>query len=180
MPLRSNGMPYRGMNVLLLWGEAVAKGYTMPTWRTYRQAVELGAQVRKGEQGSLVVYANSVTRTETDEQGKEHECSIPFMKSYTVFNVEQIDGLASSYQVASSDSLSPPARISSAERFAAATAADIRHGGDRAFYSPVHDFVQMPPLRGSDKLSVTTAFSRMNCPTGSDIAANLTAKNDGP
>lgn len=63
-PLRHNGLPYRGMNILLLWGEAMAKGYAAPLWMTYRQSQELGGQVRKGEHGSLVVYANSITRTE--------------------------------------------------------------------------------------------------------------------
>jgi antirestriction protein ArdC len=145
-PLRSNGTPYRGMNVLLLWSEALAKGYTAPTWMTYRQASKLGAQVRKGEQGSLVVYANQITRSETDDQGEEHEHSISFMKGYTVFNVAQIEGLPGSYHSLAADPLSPPARIAVAERFAAATAADIRHGGDRAFYAPPHDFVQMPPF----------------------------------
>jgi antirestriction protein ArdC len=52
-PLRHNGTPYRGMNILLLWGEAMAKGYAAPIWMTYKQAQELGANVRKGEHGSL-------------------------------------------------------------------------------------------------------------------------------
>ena len=68
-PLRHNGTPYRGMNVLLLWGEAVEKGYTAPIWMTFKQSVELGAHVGKGEHGSLVVYANSITRTEMGSGG---------------------------------------------------------------------------------------------------------------
>jgi antirestriction protein ArdC len=62
-PLRHNGQPYRGINVLMLWGEAMAKGYACPIWMTYNQANELGAQVRKGEHGSLVVFANRIQRT---------------------------------------------------------------------------------------------------------------------
>jgi antirestriction protein ArdC len=92
-PLRHNGTPYRGMNILLLWGEAMAKGYAAPIWMTYKQAQELGANVRKGEHGSLVVYANTISKTETNEQGEDVEREIPFMKGYTVFNVEQVDGL---------------------------------------------------------------------------------------
>lgn len=145
-PLRANGQPYRGMNVLLLWGEAVANGYTAPIWMTYKQAQELGGQVRKGERGSLVVYANSVTKTETDEKGDEHERSIPFMKGYTVFNVEQVDGLPAHYYAQPAQPLPPVQRIEAADRFAAATGATIRHGGNRAFYAPVLDFVQMPPF----------------------------------
>ena len=64
------------MNVLLLWSEALDKGYTAPMRMTYKQAETLGAQVRKGEHGSLVVYADKITKTETDDQGKEAELSI--------------------------------------------------------------------------------------------------------
>ncbi len=72
----------------------MAKGYAAPIWMTFRQAQELGAHVRKGEKGSLVVYADRHPQTETDETtGEEHEREIPFMKGYTVFNVEQIEGL---------------------------------------------------------------------------------------
>src|SRR5580700_6493791 len=93
-PRRHNGVGYQGINVLMLWAEAMAKGYAAPIWMTFKQALELGGCVRKGERGSLVVYASSVTRTETDsETGEESERDIPFLKDYTVFNVEQIDGL---------------------------------------------------------------------------------------
>jgi len=69
LPLRHNGTPYRGVNVLLLWCEAMEKGFNSPIWMTYKQASEIGAQVRKGEQGSLVVYADRFTKKETDDQG---------------------------------------------------------------------------------------------------------------
>jgi antirestriction protein ArdC len=92
-PLRANGVPYRGINVVMLWGAAVEKGYAAPIWMTVKQAHELVAHVRKGERGSLVVYANTITRTETNEEtGEENEHAIPFMKGYAVFNVEQIGG----------------------------------------------------------------------------------------
>ena len=78
-PLRHNGTPYRGMNILLLWGEAMAKGYGAPIWMTYKQAQELGGQVRKGEHGCLVVYANTISKTETNEQGEDVEREIPFI-----------------------------------------------------------------------------------------------------
>ena len=90
-PLRSNGIPYRGINIVMLWMEAMEKGFGAPIWMTFKQALELGAHVRKGEKGSLVVYADTITRTETGENGQESEAVIPFMKGYTVFNVEQIE-----------------------------------------------------------------------------------------
>ena len=93
-PLRHNGQPYSGINILSLWMSATAQNFTAPIWMTFRQALELDAHVRKGEKGSLVVYANSIKRTEHDEKtGEDVEREIPFMKGYTVFNVEQIDGL---------------------------------------------------------------------------------------
>lgn len=92
-PLRANGLPYRGINVLMLWGAACEHGYAAPIWMTFKQAQELGGHVRKGEKGNLVVYANKITKTETDENGQESERDIPFMKGYTVFNVEQVEGL---------------------------------------------------------------------------------------
>lgn len=143
-PLRSSGQPYQGVNVLLLWSEAQEKGYTAPLWMTYKQAAALNAQVRKGEHGSLVVYADTILKTETDEQGHEQERSIGFMKGYAVFNVEQIDGLPAHYY-AKAEPPQPVERIEHAEQFFAATGATIRHGGGRACYSPALDIVKMPP-----------------------------------
>ena len=109
-PLRHNGQAYNGINVLMLWSAAVTEGYSAPIWMTFRQAKELGASVRKGEHGELVVYANTVTRTEQDaETGEELEHAIPFMKGYTVFNVEQIDGLPSHYYQLAEPVLDPVA-----------------------------------------------------------------------
>src|SRR6202035_845518 len=84
---------YRGVNVLMLWAAAMEKGYNCPLWLTYKQAADLGGQVRKGEKGSLVVYAHTFTKKDTDDKGAEVETEIPFMKGYTVFNAEQSDGL---------------------------------------------------------------------------------------
>ncbi len=116
-PLRHNGTPYRGMNILLLWGEALAKGYAAPIWMTFKQALELDAHVRKGEHGSLVVYANSITKTETNDKGEDTEREIPFMKGYTVFNVEQIEGLPAHYYAQPENPLPLCERIENADRF---------------------------------------------------------------
>jgi len=96
-PLRHNSMPYSGINILMLWASAMDQGFAAPMWMTFKQALELNAHVRKGEKGSLVVYANAITRTETNDAGEEVEREIPFMKGYTVFNVEQIEGLPEPY-----------------------------------------------------------------------------------
>lgn len=145
-PLRANGVPYRGINILMLWADAMAQGFACPFWMTYRQAQELGGQVRKGERGSLVVYADRFTKTETDQKGEEIERAIPFLKSYVVFNAEQVDGLPARFSATVAPPLDPVARIEHAERFFAATGADIRHGGGQAYYAIHHDYVQMPPF----------------------------------
>ena len=147
-PLRHNGQPYAGVNVLMLWMEATEKGYSAPIWMTFRQAQELGAHVRKGEHGSLVVYANTITQTETNAKtGEDEEKAIPFMKGYTVFNVEQIEGLPAHYYAqATPPTLSPDERNARMEAFFTATHADIRHTGHRAFYAIGPDHIQMPPF----------------------------------
>ncbi len=146
-PLRHNGQPYSGINVLALWASAMVQNFAAPIWVTYRQAGELGAQVRKGEKGSSVVYANSITRTEHDDAtGQDTEHEIPYMKGYTVFNVEQIDGLPEIFYAKAGPTLDPVQRIERAEAFVASTHATVKHGGNRAYYAQELDYVQMPPF----------------------------------
>lgn len=144
-PLRANGTPYRGINVLLLWGDAIEKGYSRNIWMTYKQAEEIGAHIRKGEHGSLVVYADRMTKTETNEKGEELEREIPFMKGYTVFNVEQIEDLPAHYLAQPEQKAEPLELIEQAEAFFTKTGATFRHGGNRAFFSPAQDLIQLPP-----------------------------------
>ena len=146
-PLRGNGIPYRGINNLMLWSAAMEKGFAAPIWMTFKQALEYDAHVRKGEQGSLVVYADKIIRAETDaDTGEESERAIPFMKGYTVFNVEQIDGLPERFYAKAEPRGEIVQRIERAEQFFAATGAAVRHGGNRAYYSISTDHVQMPPI----------------------------------
>jgi antirestriction protein ArdC len=145
VPRRYNGTPYRGINILLLWGAAMAKGYSSSRWMTYRQAGELKAHVRKREEGSLVVFADHVAKTETNDQGEQVEREVAFMKGYTVFNVEQIEGLPAHYYATVEPKGDPLKLIKSAEAFFAATGATFRYGGDSAYYAPGPDYTQLPP-----------------------------------
>jgi len=160
-PLRHNGIPYKGINVIMLWSASVTRGYACPLWLTFKQAIELGGHVKKGESGELVVYANRITRIETDDKGEETEREIPFMKGYTVFNAEQCEDLPAHYTAkAEAPALSPVQRIERADRFFAATGADIRHGGTRAYYAEGPDYVQMPPFetfRDAESYAATLA-----------------------
>ena len=145
-PLRSTGEPYSGINVILLWAESVARGFTAPIWITFRQALALGGHVRKGEHGSTVVYANRITRTESGDDGQDVERQIPFLKAYTVFNVDQVEGLPAHFYAVAEPRLDAAQRTDHAEVFFAATGAEVRHGGNQAYYALTPDYVQMPPF----------------------------------
>ena len=145
---------------MLLWLAAMRQRFTCPLWMTYRQAGELGGQVRRGEKGSLVVYADTFTRRETDDNGEEHEVAVPFLKSYTVFNAEQIDGLPARYYAQAEPVPHSLERIERAERFFGRHGAAICHGGSMAYYAPVPDCVHMPAFesfRDSESYYATLA-----------------------
>src|SRR5258707_13592900 len=138
---------YSGINVLILWGSVIEHGFTGQSWLTFRQALGLGGNVRKGERGTTVVYADRFTpddeRRRAAEAGEEPG-AIPFLKRFTVFNTDQCDGLPEG--VAASVVPPPPDQIEPrAEALIAATGADFRIGGARAYYNTSGDFVQVPP-----------------------------------
>jgi antirestriction protein ArdC len=147
LPLRHNGQPYRGINTLVLWMAMTARGYTSPYFMTYRQAQELGGQVRKGEKATTVTYTDTLRRVEETEQGEEAERRIWFLKSYAVFNASQIEGLPEHFHPTSNPAAAAPVeRIAHAEVFFVNTGADIRPGGQRAFYTPNLDYIRMPSI----------------------------------
>lgn len=145
-PLRHNGQPYNGVNVLMLWASAEIAGYSCPFWLTFQQAKELGGHVKKGQHGSPVVYASTFKKKEQDANGAEIEEDIPFLKEYTVFNAEQCEGLPKHYYTLAEPPKENIQRIEHAETFYANTKADIRTGGNQAYYASGLDYVQMPPL----------------------------------
>ena len=138
---------YSGINVLILWGAVIERGFSTQSWLTFRQALGLGGNVRKGERGTTVVYADRFTPEDERrraEQTGEEPGAIPFLKRFTVFNTDQCEGLPE--EIAKVAPPPPPGLIEpQAEALIAATGADFRIGGARAFYSPTHDFVQVPP-----------------------------------
>ncbi|HEX3862115.1 MAG TPA: zincin-like metallopeptidase domain-containing protein [Stellaceae bacterium] len=154
-PRRSCGTPYKGINTIVLWCEAQAKGYSNATWMTFQQAKEHGAHVRKGETATVVVYASKFVKTEKNDAGEDVDRTVPFLKSYCVFNVEQIEGLPERFYnkaavVASVVDAPAFERIEHVDAFVTNTAIAVGHGGDRAFYSPAHDRVQMPSFHQFD------------------------------
>jgi antirestriction protein ArdC len=138
---------YSGINVLILWGSVIEHGYSGQSWLTFRQALGLGGNVRKGERGTTVVYADRFTPEDERQRATatgEEAHAIPFLKRFTVFNTDQCDGLPEDVTTVAPPP--PPGLIEpQVEALIRATGIDFRIGGNRAFYSPSHDFVQVPP-----------------------------------
>ncbi|MGB6176123.1 MAG: zincin-like metallopeptidase domain-containing protein, partial [Methylocella sp.] len=139
----------RGQPTLLqiLWGSVIEHGFPVQGWLTFRQALGLGGNVRKGEHGTTVVYADRFIpddeKKRAQETGEEAQ-AIPFLKRFTVFNLAQCEGLPEKLVVAAP--LPEPGLIEpKVEALIKATGIDFRIGGNRAFYAPVEDYVQVPP-----------------------------------
>ena len=145
-PLRHNGQPYNGVNILMLWASAEMQGYSCPFWLTFQQTTDFGGHVKKGEHGSPVVYASTFKKKEQGEDGNETEADIPFLKEYTVFNAEQCEGLPTHFYTLAEPPKEKIECIEHAESFFRNTHADIKSGGNRAYYAMDADYVQMPPL----------------------------------
>jgi len=131
---------YNGINIVSLWVAAEVKGYAMPVWATYRQWSELGAQVRGGEKSSLVIFYKEYD-TDPDPAVADDDGKRRVARASYVFNAAQVDGFAAP---AAAEPLGPIERILEADRFVAATGAKIDHGGERAYYRPSTDHIQMP------------------------------------
>lgn len=138
---------YSGINVLILWGAVIEHGFPGQSWLTFRQALSLGGNVRKGERGTTVVYADRFVpdneKKRARETGEDAQ-AIPFLKRFTVFNTAQCEGLPE--ELAAQAPLPAPDLIEPrVEALIKATGIDFRIGGNRAFYAPEPDFVQVPP-----------------------------------
>jgi antirestriction protein ArdC len=148
LQLRANGAEYRGINQLLLTLTAMQMGYRSRHWLTFKQAIELGGAVRKGEKSTEIVFYKKLTVEDREAPaGEEREKQIPLLRSYRVFNADQCDGLPARFQPAPA-----PVIVDTKERDAAAEAAlrssgaEIKETGGQAFYSPGQDVVVMPPF----------------------------------
>jgi antirestriction protein ArdC len=133
--------------VLILWGSVIEHGFSVQGWVTFRQALSLGGNVRKGEHGTTVVYADRFIPD--DEKRRAHETgeeaqAIPFLKRFTVFNLAQCERLPEALAITA-----PPPELGliepMVEALIKATGIDFRIGGSRAYYAPAHDYVRVPP-----------------------------------
>jgi antirestriction protein ArdC len=137
--------PYRGINTVCLWAAAQAKGYERGEWGTYNQWQERGAQVRKGEKATTVVFwkfANNAAETDDGDDTPKSGSRLLFTRGYSVFNATQVDGYAPK-----PDAETPiEQRIEQAEQFFSRINARVMHHGNRAFYSPADDTITLPPF----------------------------------
>lgn len=145
LPLRHNGEPYRGINVLVLWAAASRMGYVSDKWMTFNQAKDLGGCVRKGERASKVLKYGTIEKE--DEAGEEK--AISYLKDYAVFNADQIDGLPAEYYREPAEAgrdlgTRPNAEL---DGFFGATGARVETTTEpRAYYRPISDHIHMPPV----------------------------------
>lgn len=164
------GRSYSGINILILWAEAVRGGFPAQRWLTFRQALAAGGAVRKGEKGTTIFYAARFTPkgagggsaevarggrsgagtgtggggADAGTGGGGDDRSVPFLKRFTVFNVAQVEGLPE-HCLAADMPMPPRETLPVAEALLAASGADIRIGGKDAYYSPSADFIALPP-----------------------------------
>ncbi|WP_306259932.1 ArdC family protein [Pararhizobium sp. IMCC21322] len=138
---------YSGINILILWGAVIEHGFSGQSWLTFRQALSLGGNVRKGERGTTVVYADRFIPDDEKKRAREtgdDPQAIPFLKRFTVFNTAQCENLPEEVAVAAPPT--PPGLIEpTVEALIETSGIEFRIGGNRAFYAPADDYVQVPP-----------------------------------
>ena len=177
MPMRHNNTAYQGINTLILWQEAREGGYNSPYWMTFKQAKILGGIIRKGETATTIFYAGSIANNDNEEEqeviGKSNsqdsgldKSTDPnnnqnqkpsyrkFMKSYKVFNANQIESLTEEYYKPQGSENSDTANstkqleiLPKLEEFIKNTKANIKHGGIKAYYKPSTDHIQIPEMK---------------------------------
>lgn len=156
-----SGKRYQGINVVALWLSAEAQAFPHPVWGTYRQWQAKGAQVRRGERSSMIVFYKTLQHErENPDSGETEAHRVPMARASRVFNVAQVDG----YALDAPEEVLPAVQIEpveAADHLVRASAAEVREGGERAFYSPREDFISMPDrarFTGSATMDATEAY----------------------
>ena len=163
IPMRHNNRLYQGINTLILWQAASDGGYNSPYWMTFKQAKLLGGNIKKGEKAATIFYASSCTLGNNEKEDEQKERSgqnlalnqeqksiyKKFMKSYKVFNANQIDGLQEKYYkvLSTENNTKELEKLPRLEEFVKNTKANIKHGGIRAYYRESSDHIQMPEMK---------------------------------
>lgn len=165
----ATGRPYSGCNVVLLWMAAEANGFVTPRYLTFKQAIELGGNVRKGEHGTKVYFVKNLIVKDKSSDQPDATRSVPMMREYTVFNVSQCEGLPD--RIVNKTPAKPrnhDIRDDIADAFLTSTGADIREGAGAALYIPSKDYIDMPAFtafKNSDSF-YSTIFHELGHWTG--------------
>jgi len=133
---------YQGINILSLWFNQQSKSFSSNEWATFKQWKDKGANVRKGQKGSRIIFYKTLIQEEENAKGETQENKIPMLRAYTVFNANQVDG----YEPNSNEAkpIDKVQRIKLVEEFYKNTGAEIDHALNRAFYDVVNDYINMP------------------------------------
>ena len=161
----ATGKPYQGINVLILWSASLSHGYTSPFWLTYKQAADMGGQVKKGQHGTRCVFYKPWESTETNKDtGETETVKGAVLKSFTAFNLDQIDGI----QAPATEERPAFEVLEVAERIMAASPAPIKIGGTQAFYRPGTDTIHLPNREAfiNPEAFYSTAMHEMTHSTG--------------
>jgi antirestriction protein ArdC len=166
------GKPYRGVNVWLLSIESMLKGYTSPYWVTFKQAKERGGNVKAGAKGTTVVLFKPVVKTTENDEGEEVEDRFWLLRNYTVFNLDQTEGI----EMPEAEPLPERDPIEACEAIVNGFlfGPTISHGGNRACYSPSLDSVRMPKMGQFDSSEsyYGTLFHELAHSTGHESRLN--------
>jgi antirestriction protein ArdC len=172
----ATGRPYSGCNVVLLWMAAKA-GYSTPRYLTFKQALELGGNVRRGERGTKVYFVKQLEVRGKADDGTEATRMVPMLREYTLFNIEQCEYLPN--RIVNPAPKAPrnrDARDAIADEFLAASKADIREGAGEAYYAPGADFISMPAFQAFKNADCfyATAFHELGHWTGHQLRLDRT------
>jgi antirestriction protein ArdC len=159
--------PYSGCNVILLW-LARNRGWQMPRFLTFKQAIDAGGNVRKGEHGTKVYFVKQLQIKDSDEQDADARL-VPMLREYTVFNVDQCENLPDSVKIGKPMRVrNPDTRDALADEFIRSTGADIREGSGEAYFATGRDFISLPAFaafKGADHF-YNVAFHELTHWTG--------------
>jgi antirestriction protein ArdC len=158
--------PYSGCNVVLLW-MAQAAGYRTPRFLTFKQALELGGNVRKGERGTKVYFVKQLQVRDADDETATR--LVPMLREYTVFNVDQCENLPA--RVVTLGDVKPRNRDErdvTIDEFLRCSGASIREGAGEAYYRPGDDFISLPRFEAFENAAqfYATAFHELGHWTG--------------
>jgi antirestriction protein ArdC len=147
-----SGKAYRGINRILL----AMSGFQSPVWATFNQWADKGGKVKKGEHGTRITLYKPITIR--DKQTDEEQ-SVPLLRTYTVFNADQIEGI----EFTSPEAKPEPERLALCDETIRKTGASITHGGDVACFIPSADIIKMPHMADFQTVShyYATAFHEL-------------------